>query len=251
MLIKDLKDIIHTHSEDKDLIISILEKEKLLSLLKMRNHELLLEKKEALRLQDNSVYTEKTSSNLFTHILYTKKNKEKDNSEKQKINLSVIYNLIQNTFDYILINDSSSIGEMQEYLPSINSMPIKSSKALSQMKIIELCYTSLFYYKETHIQGKEALYKKLLEEIDLNHKRTKADKYKKEEELKNLELYKKLQAKRDRIIFRPRFQNDYSSLVYIEKLKREAKKKTKNVKKEIDIFDFLYDIDENKEEDKK
>ena len=244
-LFKELKQIKQSYSEDKDLIISILEKEKLLELLKMRNSELLEEKKEALRLQDSSVYIENSSAMIIPNY---RRNKDKKNTEK-KINLTLIYDLIQNTFDYIYSNDKQCLGESQESLPVINNMTIKSTKALSQMKIIELTYTALQYYKETHIEGNEALYKKLSEEIELNHKRIKNEKYKKEEEMRALELYKKLQAKKDRIIFKSTRSDDYSSLVYIEKLKREAKKNTKKVKKEINIFDYLNDLDENKEEE--
>ena len=244
-LFKELKQIKQSYSEDKDLIISILEKEKLLELLKMRNSELLEEKKEALRLQDSSVYTENSSAMIMPNY---RRNKDKKNSEN-KINLTLIYDLIQKTYDYIYSNDKECLGESQESLPVINNMMIKSTKALSQMKIIELTITALQYYKETHIEGNEALYKKLSEEIELNHKRIKNEKYKKEEEMKALELYRKQQAKKDRIIFKSTRQDDYSSLVYIEKLKREAKKNTKKVKKEINIFDYLYDLYENKEEE--
>ena len=220
----------------------------LLELLKIRNNELLKERKEALRLKGNSEYTEnKDPKAILSPINYLKNNKDK-NKENNKINLTIIYNLIQKTFDYINLNDKECLGEMKDSISVINNMNIKSSKALSQMKIIELAYTFLLYYKENNIQGNEILYKKLLEEIEMNHKRAKAEKHRKEEELRNLELYKKLQAKKDRIVFRPTHQDNYSSLVYIEKLKREAKKKTKTVKKEIDIFDYLYDLDENNEE---
>ena len=251
LLFKDLNNIKQSYSEDKDLIVTILEKRKLLELLKIRNNELLRERKEALRLQDNSSYTEnKDSKAILPQINYLKNNKDK-NKEKTKINLTIIYNLIQNTYDFINLNDKECLEEIQESIPVINNMNIKSTKALSQMKIIELAYTFLLYYKENNIHGNEILYKKLLEEIELNHKRVKAEKHKKEEELRNLELYKKLQAKKDRIVFKPTRQDNYSSLVYIEKLKKESKKKTKKVKKEIDIFDYLYDLDENKEEDNK
>ena len=251
-LFKDLKNIKQSYSEDKDLIKAILEKEKLLSLLKMRNNELLKEKKEALRLADNSSYTENSLPLISPQTNIQKSNKEKKNSENYKINLTLIYNLIQNTFDYIYSNDKESIEENIEIFPVINKMNIKSTKALKQMKIIELCFTNLSFYRDSHIFGNEELYKKLLEEIDKNHKRIKAEKYKKEEELKQLELYKKLQAKKERIIFKPtRQDNNYSSLVYIEKLKKEAKKRTKKVKKEIDIFDYLYDIEDDKIEENK
>ena len=251
LLFKDLNNIKQSYSEDKDLIVTILEKRKLLELLKIRNNELLKERREALRLQDNSSYTEnKDSKAILPQINYLKNNKDK-NKEKTKINLTIIYNLIQNTYDFINLNDKECLEEIQESIPVINNMNIKSTKALSQMKIIELAYTFLLYYKENNIHGNEILYKKLLEEIELNHKRVKAEKHKKEEELRNLELYKKLQAKKDRIVFKPTRQDNYASLVYIEKLKKESKKKTKKVKKEIDIFDYLYDLDENNEEDKK
>ena len=61
-LFKKLNRNKQSHSEDKDLIISIMEKEKILDLLKMRNSELLKEKKESLKLQDKSVYTENSST---------------------------------------------------------------------------------------------------------------------------------------------------------------------------------------------
>ena len=60
---------------------------------------------------------------------------------------------MQNTYDYIYSNDKESLGESQESLPVINIMMIKSTKALPQMKIIELTYTAFQYYKETHIEG--------------------------------------------------------------------------------------------------
>ncbi len=103
--------------------------------------------------------------------------------------------------------------DSEESIPVINNIMVKSTKALSQMKIIELCYITLFYYKETHVQGHETLYKRLMEEIDLSHKKAKSEKHKKEEELRALELYKKLEAKRNKIIFKPTHLDNYSSLV--------------------------------------
>ena len=248
-LFKELKKIKQSYSEDKELIKSILEKEKLLSLLKMRNNELLEEKKEALRLANNSSYTENSLSDVPPQNNLAKSNKDKNNIENSKINFTLIYNLIQNTFDYIYLNDKESVTENVESLPIINKMNIKSTMALNQMKIIELCYTNLLFYKDSHIEGNEELYKRLSEEIEKNHKRIKAEKYKKEEELKELELYKKLKAKKERIIFRPKRQDNYSSLIYIEKLKKEEKKRRKKVKKEIDIFDYLYDLEDNQKEE--
>ena len=88
-----------------------------------------------------------------------------------------------------------------------------------------------------------------MDEIDFSHKRAKAEKHKKEEQLRAIELFKKLQAKREKIIFKPTHQDVYSSNVYIEKIKREEKKKTKKIKKDIDIYDFLHDLSDKEEEE--
>ena len=250
-LFKEYKNVKQALVGDKELIKSVLEKEKLLTLLKMRNNELLKEKKEAMRLLAKTVNVENSSTNNLLSSNFLKNNKERNYKKNNHINYNLIYNLIQKTFDYIYVNAKESVADSAEPMDVINNMNIKSTKALSQMKIIELSYTSLNYYKETHIQGHENLYKKLLDEIEMNHKRAKVEKYKKEEQLRVLELYRKLEAKKERIVFKPTHQDNYSSLVYIEKLKKEAKKKTKKVKKEIDIYDFLYDLDESEEENKK
>ena len=113
------------------------------------------------------------------------------------------------------------------------------------MKIIELAFIYLDYYKMNNMEGNEALYKQLLEEIEQNHKIAKAQKYKKEEEQKLLEMHKKMEAKSNRVVFKPTRQDLYSSLIYIEKIKNEERKKRKKVKKKIDIFDFLYDIEDD------
>ena len=123
----------------------------------------------------------------------------KKKKEKNQINFNLIFNLIQKTFDYIYINDKESVHDSEESLPVINNIMVKSTKALSQMKIIELCYTSLFYYKETHLQGHETLYKRLMEEIDLSHKKAKSEKYKKEEN-ENTENENNIDINEDMII---------------------------------------------------
>jgi len=251
-LFKELKILEESNSDDKELTISILEKEKLLNLLKMRNNELLLEKKEVSKGQNleisNSVSA--SSPNIFPKKnLTASKNREKKTSNK--INLTNIYKLIQKGFDYIIANDKETIGDMQESLYNISTMLNRSSKALTQMKIIEMSYTFLFYYKEDNIQRHQKFYEKIMEQIDLEKKRLKSEKHKKEEKERALELYKKYEAKKDKIIFKPRHQDIYSNLIYIEKIKREERRKNKKAKKEIDIYDFLYDIDEEKEEEKK
>ena len=197
---------------------------------------------------NNSPIIESSSISSSSSPSFINKNKDKDS--KNIINFGKIYKLIQECFNLIVENDKESTGDFEDKLKIINNISIKSTKALSQLKVIEMSYTFLLYYKENNIQAHQKLYEKIMEQIELNRKKYKSEKHKKEEKQREMELYKKLEAKKDRIIFRPRRQDMYSNLIIIEKMKKEEKKKNKNVKKDIDIYDFLYDIDEEKENNK-
>ena len=250
VLFKELKKAeANNIADDNYLINMIVEKEKLLKLIKRRNSELLQERKEVKKLSTQLSYDETSPINLelisFTPKKEKDKNKDKEkNSQNIIINYNIIYALIQKTFNYINTQDPSCLTESDDTFRYINTINNPSTKALSQMKIIELAYTFLEYYKMNHIQGNEILYKQLMEEIEQNHKKRKADKYKKEEELKDYEMKKKMEEKKNRIVFKSR-KDIYSSLIYIEKIKNKEKKKKKNKKQKLDIFDFLYDVDED------
>ena len=236
---------IANREDDKYLISSISEKQNLLKLLKIRNEELLKEKKEVSRIRYESS-PDDTQSVLSSSSFPTQRKEKENNKINTYIDYNIIYSKIQDTFDYIISNDRSVLTEPNESFQYINVMDKISAKSLAQMKIIEMAFISLVYYKNDHIKGNEALYKQLLEEIELNHKTIKAEKYKREEELRLMKIHKKMQAKNNRIVFKPTRQDKYSSLIYFEKLRSKERKKKKVVKKKLDIFDFLYDIDDNK-----
>jgi len=249
-LFKELKKAEENNiTDDSYLINMIIEKQQLLKLIKRRNSELLQERKEVKKLNAQLSYDETTPINLELISFTPKKDKDK-NKDKEKnnqniiINYNIIYALIQKTFNYINTQDPSCLSESEDTFRYINTITNPSAKALAQMKIIELAYTFLEYYKMNHIQGNETIYKQLMEEIEQNHKKRKADLYKKEEELKEYEMKKKMEEKKNRIVFKSR-KDIYSSLIYIEKIKNREKKKKKNKKQKLDIFDFLYDIDED------
>ena len=253
VLFKELKNVeLYNIEDDNYLIKMITEKEKLLKLLKRRNSELLQERNEVKKMNSEPKFDKLSPINLdlisFTPKKDKNTNKEKDKENSNKniiINYNIIYPLIQKTFDYIIANDKSSLSESEDTFRYINSINIPSTKALSQMKMIEMAYTYLIYYKMNNMEGNETLYKQLMEEIEHNHKKRKAEKYKKEEELKEYEMHKKMEEKKNRIVFKSR-KDDYSSLIYIEKIKNKERKMKKNKKKKLDIFDFLYDIDDDK-----
>ena len=253
VLFKELKNVeLYNIEDDNYLIKMITEKEKLLKLLKRRNSELLQERNEVKKMNSEPKFDKLSPINLdlisFTPKKDKNTNKEKDKENSNKniiINYNIIYPLIQKTFDYIIANDKSSLSESEDTFRYINSINIPSTKALSQMKMIEMAYTYLIYYKMNNMEGNETLYKQLMEEIEHNHKKRKVEKYKKEEELKEYEMHKKMEEKKNRIVFKSR-KDDYSSLIYIEKIKNKERKMKKNTKKKLDIFDFLYDIDDDK-----
>ena len=253
VLFKELKNVeLYNIEDDNYLIKMITEKEKLLKLLKRRNSELLQERNEVKKMNSEPKFDKLSPINLdlisFTPKKDKNTNKEKDKENSNKniiINYNIIYPLIQKTFDYIIANDKSSLSESEDTFRYINSINIPSTKALSQMKMIEMAYTYLIYYKMNNMEGNETLYKQLMEEIEHNHKKRKAEKYKKEEDLKEYEMHKKMEEKKNRIVFKSR-KDDYSSLIYIEKIKNKERKMKKNTKKKLDIFDFLYDIDDDK-----
>ena len=253
VLFKELKNVeLYNIEDDNYLIKMITEKEKLLKLLKRRNSELLQERNEVKKMNSEPKFDKLSPINLdlisFTPKKDKNTNKEKDKENSNKniiINYNIIYPLIQKTFDYIIANDKSSLSESEDTFRYINSINIPSTKALSQMKMIEMAYTYLIYYKMNNMEGNETLYKQLMEEIEHNHKKRKAEKYKKEEELKEYEMHKRMEEKKNRIVFKSR-KDDYSSLIYIEKIKNKERKMKKNTKKKLDIFDFLYDIDDDK-----
>jgi hypothetical protein len=250
-LFKELKKVESNNIEDDNYLINmIIEKEKFLKLLKHRNTELIQERKEVKKLSASLTDNEISPINLelisFTPKKNRDKNKDKDkNNQNIIINYNIIYALIQKTFDYIMSQDQACLGESEDSFRYISGIITPSSKALAQMKIIEIAYTFLIYYKMNNIQGNEILYKQLMEEIEQSHKKRKADKYKKEEELKDFEMKKKMEEKKNRIVFKSR-KDIYSSLIYIEKIKNKEKKMKKKSKKKLDIFDFLYDIDDDK-----
>ena len=241
---KILKNLQIANKEDDNyLISSISEKERLLKLLKIRNQELIKERKEVTRLRHESSHEENQIMPLISSSFTPKKEK---NTTKTNIDYNKIYSRIQNTFDYIIKNDRDALIEPYESFQYINVKNKISSKALAQMKIIEIAFIFLVYYKADHIKGNEALYEQLLEEIEYNHKTIKAEKYRREEELRLMKMHEKMEAKKNRVVFKPTRQDIYSNLIYIEKIKNKERKMKKVVKKKLDIFDFLYDIEDDK-----
>ena len=246
VLFKELKNVeLYNIEDDNYLIKMITEKEKLLKLLKRRNSELLQERNEVKKMNSEPKFDKLSPINLdlisFTPKKDKNTNKEKDKENSNKniiINYNIIYPLIQKTFDYIIANDKSSLSESEDTFRHINSINNPSTKALSQMKMIEMAYTYLIYYKMNNMEGNETLYKQLMEEIEHNHKKRKAEKYKKEEELKEYEMHKRMEEKKNRIVFKSR-KDDYSSLIYIEKIKNKERKMKKNTKKKIGYFRFF------------
>ena len=204
-----------------------LEKTKLLGLLKKRNMKLI---------KDKNYYKEKYEKGKEDKISLP--NYSLKNEETKKINLDKIYAKVQDIFNLIIENgDMSNLSMENQFIYIDNSHP--NDKALNQLKLIELNYNYLSYYTKKNKKGNEVLYQKVIDEIERKHKIEKIRQNKMEEQNKGIEFLKKLKMKHERVILKMRHQDKYSALIYINKIKKEAKRRNQQKKKELDIFDFL------------
>ena len=108
-----------------------------------------------------------------------------------------------------------------------------STKALAQMKLIEMSYTFLVFYKMNNIKKNDALYKQLLDEIEQNHKTIKAEKYRKEEELKQREIHKKMEEKKIELFLNQLDKIFIHHWSILKKLKRKKEKRKKILKEKL------------------
>ena len=237
--------------------INFQEKEKILSLLKIRNRKFnnlknnLLNKKRitiSKSLQNFNTYNQENQEN------YIDKDKEKDidiekdlkmnplgvycfNLDKVK-NITKIINCI---YISILKNKIKGLNISDDTIYRINNTLLKDQKTLLQIQVIEC---SLNYLKSSIEDKKkdinnQQIIKGTKEIIDLYHKTIKAKLYE-EERKKKLSLFMhKMEEKSKKVYFIPNKKfNKYPAGLY---LKPKTFSVNKNKKNNFELFDFLYD----------
>ena len=161
-----------------------------------------------------------------------------------------VYELINNIYKNII--NYSNYSKMQTLDFIINTEAEMNNntnlscnkKAIMQMKLIEL---SINYLKSfIKMKGEEDIknmyiMKKTKQEIELDHKRAKAENHKKFIKKRMGQLVKKIEEKNKKLYFLPGRQVSKYNMVVIEKQKLAEKIKKKGEKNILKIEDFLYD----------
>jgi hypothetical protein len=132
-----------------------------------------------------------------------------------------------------------------------NISTTKSQLAIFQMKIIELYlnYLNTTINKKVNSNKKYLLIKeKVCKVIDLYHKKINGNKNKLEQQNYRQTLLNKVKEKNSKAIYLPRGKIEKYNIVNIEKKREEERIKIKKAKKNVDIWDFLYDIPKNEKE---
>ena len=82
--------------------------------------------------------------------------------------------------------------------------------------------------------------------IDLYHKRVNGNKNKLDVQIKRNKILEKINEKYHKIYFLPRGKIEKYNIISIEKMIKEEKRKKFRGKRKINIFDFLYDVNNEK-----
>ena len=184
------------------------------------------------------------------------------NSDLQTNELGVLYKPVKiknNIFIYIdcifktlNCNNINWPKINSKYIHQMNNISTsKSQKAVIQMKIIEiyLNYLNTTINKKVNSNKKYFLIKeKVCKVIDLYHKKINGNKNKLEQQNYRQTLLNKVKEKNSKAIYLPRGKIEQYNIVNIEKKREEERIKIKKAKKKVDIWDFLYDIPKNEDE---
>ena len=231
---------------DKTIDLIITQKEKLLVSLKKK--EIILAKKLT---QVKSLYNINKRNHSFNNL----RSSINITDELKKNELDILYkpitakNDIINYIDCIYIgivaNNISGFTIKQDHITLINNINVpKNRKAVTQMKIIEITLNYLISSISKKITTDKNCFnimEKTCKLIDLYRKKVNGNKNKMEIQKKRENLMKRIENKNKKAYYLPKGKIEKYNVVSIEKKKREERLKNKKVAKKIDIWDFLYD----------
>ena len=227
--------------------------------LKSTFNKLKLEKSLYQKENSNKIKRSKSSNNT---LINNKNILSYHDSDLQSNELGILYKPVKiknNIFIYIdcifktlLCNNINWPKINQKYIHQMNNMSTtKSQKAVIQMKIIEIYLNHLNtnINKKVNSSKKYLLIKeKVCKVIDLYHKKINGNKNKLDQQNIRQTLLNKVKAKNSKAIYLPRGKIERYNIVNIEKKREEDRIKIKKAKKKVDIWDFLYDIPKNENE---
>ena len=236
MEVENLKDERDLYEKNENKITStlnneILEKEKLHTLMRLRNESLRKLKGKILSMNNNNnipFQNKKKPSSI--------KNTTISNNKKLYLKIVQIYvNIYNNCF------------KEEIFIYNLKQIVNRNEKMIKMMICIELMCNFLIG-KFNEYKNEKKFSKILIEiqsKIDFEHKRQKTIEKKQEEYKKYLELKKQIDKRNEKVYFIPKKKVDnYPFNVYVKP--KNNKNNEKNVKKELTIEDFLYDLEDEK-----
>lgn len=223
---------------------SISEKEKSLFLIKDQYKELANSLKDIIFQKEKTVF-----GNVNNHKKNTRKSIIMSSNRENKFKNGNIYELINTIYTNIISYENYSKIQNLDFLVNIESEMKNANlscdkKALIQMKLIEIIINYLKRYIRR--KGEEDInniyiMKKTKQEIELEHKKMKAEKHKIYLKKRMGQLVKRMEEKNNKIYFLSGKKVNKYNMVIIEKKKLAEKLKKKKKKKVLGIEDFLYD----------
>ena len=236
MEVENLKDERDLYEKNENKITStlnneILEKEKLHTLMRLRNESLRKLKGKILSMNNNNnipFQNKKKPSSI--------KNTTISNNKKLYLKIVQIYvNIYNNCF------------KEEIFIYNLKQIVNRNEKMIKMMICIELMCNFLIG-KFNEYKNEKKFSKILIEiqsKIDFEHKRQKTIEKKQEEYKKYLELKKQIDKRNEKVYFIPKKKVDnYPFNIYVKP--KNNKNNEKNVKKELTIEDFLYDLEDEK-----
>jgi hypothetical protein len=253
-------------NDDQQIDLLLIQKESLLNSLKKKElylknklYKLKIEKNNFQPENSNKIKRCKSSTNTYINNqnLFSFQD-----SDLQTNELGILYKPVKfknNIFDYIdciyttlMSNNINWPSTHLKYFHQMYNIGItKSKKSVIKMKIIEVSLNYLFAsINKKVINNKQNLLikEKVCKIIDLYHKKINGNKNKLEQQKYRETLLNKIKEKNSKVHYLPRGKIEKYNIVNIQKKREEERIKNKKAIKKVDIWDFLYDISKDENE---
>ena len=242
-------------NSDKSIFILLSQKEQILNSLKSRQsilnstiNSLTYSNTRNTITARNKAYTRCKSSKIKTHSRI-------NNEELKKNELGILYKPITIKNDIIFYIDCIYISIIKNNIKGLkfdshlltqaNNINVsKNKRAVAKMEIIEISLNYLISSIKDMIKSDKnnvIIMEKTSKLIDLYHKKINGSKNKEEVRKNWNNLIKKIEEKNKKNYFLPRGKIEKYNIVSIQRNKNHIYKKNKQKEKKIDIWDFLYD----------
>lgn len=215
------------------------EKQKILDLLKARHEKLQKQKVQViLSTQTQKTVKKKKIQSSLNFKLYNSVNFELLHSDTKK-NKDLLYSIIFSLYNSIVTNLSNEIDNI---VVNFKACPNKYKKMKCMLVSIEIAINYIidkmtFYHKNPLIYGNQL--NQIIKQIEIDHKREKANTLKMIEMKKYKELKDKIAKRNEKIYFVPNKRTlEYPFYLYQGTKKRKS---SKDKEKELVLSDFLYE----------